>query len=740
MSWISNTTAKPILTIGGVDYSNELENLTISDQSLVNTGVALTGGTCVLVEQPGGNRLVNYDKQKFLRGTEVLLDLEIDGVVKRHPRGSLLVIDSSYDPSARSITLTVGCHLSLHSMTNEVGLLDQFIDAPLPETAGFSDLANAVHSEGNYIFVDKDGIIQKRQFFGNDGWGSNKEGAAWVSVRDYTALSSAPLGTGQTPPDRITVTYNWLVDADEDAPNEDPDTGNVFDEDLTESLYYLEHPANLKKIQKICSVVGGQQVCRDVPINDAKRTFSVTKTERGTRFYGGPGGSTSQEVQITEGPAVELQGSYYAERYSWDLARNGGVDQGIALQGLDPIRQSRIERRYEYGSGGEVLKIVEKQYRNMLSAMTQNDWRSGGAETQTNYDPSQPPTSASRGFLTEPPTDKMYLEAQITTSYFYSDDKTTQIVETLKSAARCNGVGIYPPFGERVLQDIDATNNGIKTIVKRTSRGGLLNPTQPPRVTPGQSKVTKSAVYEEESATYTPTSYGSIVLQTSVPFANPNHTEAQARVQAAGFGRLLRMMIEGDSAGIRVVEAMRPEIFDYYPGQPFSYWDRTEQQLIKLRMNATSWAVSGDQAICATDGIFIGLSNGTVDLPSNADAAAVIPALEDLNAKQSVADAAQADLDAITSACNENSMLLDAIYQEILDRNAPDFTFDVKVITKEFEVTTGAPAADQVLDVHVAPAPFIVTVNAEPADQTFEVTAVEAHEVKVITSFDVTVA
>lgn len=668
MAWISNTTAKPVLTINGVNYSDELESLTLNDQSLVNTGTMLTGGTIVLAELPSNSRLVDYSKTQFPRGTELTIDLIIEGVTKRHPRGFLIILDSSYDPDARQIVLSVGCKLSLYSVTQEIGPLASFVSATLPAEAGFTELSAAVYSEGYFLWQDNLGVIKKNEFFGQDGWGSNKEGASWVSVRDYTALASQPLGTGQTPPDTIMITYSWQVDSDDPGPDTDPDTGNAYDEDSTESIYFLEHSANLKRTQKICTNTGGQQVCRDVPINDAKRTFSVSKIERSTRFYGGPGGSTSQEVGITEGPAVEMQGSYFAERYSWDLARAGGVDSGIVLQGLNSITQSKIERRYEYGSGGEVLKIVERQYRNLLSAMTQNDWRSGGAETQTNYDPTQPPETASRGFLTEPPVNQMYLEAQITTTWQYSDDKTTETQVTLKSAARCNGVGIYPPIGERVLQDIDATNNGIQTTIKRTSRGGLLNPTQPPRITPGTSKVTKSSVYKEESGRYSSTTYGSIKLETNVPYTNPTHTEAQARDQAAKYGRLLRKMIEGDASGIRVVESIRPEIFDYYPGQPFSYYDRTEQQLVKLRMNATSWAVSGDQALVATDGIFVGISNGTVNLPSNVDAVSIVQQLNNWKTMEQKAVDAQSALDRQQATYDALINLLAAIDAELLSR------------------------------------------------------------------------
>ncbi len=108
MSWLINTAATPILTIGATDYSHNLVSFSVSDTSVVNTGIVTTQGRVVLAELPGQTILLDYDKTKFPRGTAVQLDLTIDGVTRRHPRGSLFILDSSYNNNKRTIELNVG--------------------------------------------------------------------------------------------------------------------------------------------------------------------------------------------------------------------------------------------------------------------------------------------------------------------------------------------------------------------------------------------------------------------------------------------------------------------------------------------------------------------------------------------------------------------------------------------------------------------------------------------------------
>lgn len=620
MAWLINTTTATTLRIDGTDYSANLISVTLSDSSILGSGFITTQGRIELAELPGQSVLLDYGKRKFQRGGVVTIDLTIEGTTRRHPRGYLLILDSSYDQAARSTTLNVGCLLTFYGITDNIQGLLGFTSFTLPEGATYSDLGNALQSERAFLWQDNQGQILKREFFGTDGLGSNKEAAAWVSVRDHTAIDSSPLGVGAVVPDTVVITYTWLIDAEGDPPLQEDDSGTRYEENRSESFYWLEHPANLKQNQTVCSTdATGTKTCTTREVWDGKRTFSVTKNTTDRTYYGGPGGSTSQQISVTIGPAVELNGSFYAELYSYEVARNGGNPSGVPLRGLEAVTQQTQEKLYEYGPGGELIRTIDRTYRNVLNAMTPSDWRASATASYESTDPDAPSTGGvQRGQLTTPPTGTFFLSQQVTTTWQYFDDRTVEETRTLTSSADCNNTGIYPKDGARTLQPLDATENGVETIERRTSLSGLVNPTQPTRVGTGDpGKVTKSATITNISQRYPITAAGSVTQELQVPFQEESATENEAREVAFHYASYYRDLLEGDSAGIRVAEAMRPEIFNYYPGMPFTFYDRTAGKLIKLRMNATSWGITDKDALMTTDGLFIGESDGTVDIGSN---------------------------------------------------------------------------------------------------------------------------
>ena len=620
MAWLINTTATPVITIGGEDYSNNLLNCTLSDASVLGTGMITTQGRLQLGELPGEDKLLDYGKTKLQRGTVVTIDLVIDGVTRRHPRGHLLIVDSSYNQETRTSDVNLACLLTFYGITDNIENLRSLTDFTLPEDAKYTDLSNALQTERAFLWQNNQGQIEKRNFFGTDGLGSNKAAAAWVSVRDHTAIASAPLGVGAVVPDTVEITYTWLEDGSTpDEPGED-ESGTKYTQDISESYYWLEHPANLKQNQTVCTTdATGTKTCETREIWDGKRTFSVTKNTTDRTYYGGPGGSTSQQTSVTVGPAVEIQGSYYAELYSYEVARNNGSPSGVPLRGLDAITQSYQEKVYEYGAGGEVSRTIDRTYRNILAAMTQSDWRASTTGSYEAYDPESTTIGGlQRGFLTAPPTNSFYLAQQVTTTWQYFDDRTVEETRTLTSSAGCNNTGIYPKDGDRVLQTLDATENGTETVERRTSLSGTVNPSQPDRIGTGQaSKVTKSKTVTNVSQRYPITAAGSVKQETQVPFTIDANDENAAREVAINYANYYRDLLEGDSTGIRVAEAMRPEIFGYYPGMPFTFYDRTTEKVVKLRMNATTWGITASDSLFSTDGLFIGVSNGTVNIGSN---------------------------------------------------------------------------------------------------------------------------
>ena len=621
MTWLINTTAEPTLYIDGTNYSNHLIQFQATDSSIIGSGVITTQGRIQLGELPGQTSILDYGKTKFARGADVTIDLTIGGTTSRHPRGKLIVLDSSYDNTNRTVEINVACLLTLYGITDNIDDIKNKTIFDLAEDCKFSDLSDALVMEQKFIYVDRYGSIVKKSFYDGDGLGSNLASPDWVSVRDHTALSSQPLGVGGVVPDKIVVTYTWLEDEqlDEDQGDLEDSSGTKYTQDISESFYWLEHPANLKRKQKVCSTIQGVKQCEIREIFDGKRTFNVTKITTDRTYYGGPGGSTSEQTTVNVGPAVELNGAYYGELYSYELARAGGNPAGVQMRGLNNVTQGYQERTYEYGAGGEVKKTVDKSYKNVINAMTASDWR---ASSTTDFESSSPfgqtTGGVQRGFLTQVPTDSFFLQQQVTTVFEYYDDRTVETTTTLVSSADCNNTGIYSKEGSRSRQNIDADKNGVETKTRRTSLSGLVNPPQPDRIGDGTAgKITKSATVEDISTRYSPTSAGEVVTELQVPYQVDADDESTARNRAIDYAQYTRNLIEGDSAGIRIAEAMRPEVFNYSPGAPFAFYDRTVSKLVRLRMNACGWAVSKDDAIMSVDGIFCGLSNGTVNIGSN---------------------------------------------------------------------------------------------------------------------------
>jgi hypothetical protein len=70
--------------------------------------------------------------------------------------------------------------------------------------------------------------------------------------------------------------------------------------------------------------------------------------------------------------------------------------------------------------------------------------------------------------------------------------------------------------------------------------------------------------------------------------------------------------------GLQVAEAMRAEVATgWFPGMPFRYSDPKKGKVIALRMDATSWGVSPTESAFVCNGVWVGVSDGTVTSPSN---------------------------------------------------------------------------------------------------------------------------
>jgi hypothetical protein len=57
---------------------------------------------------------------------------------------------------------------------------------------------------------------------------------------------------------------------------------------------------------------------------------------------------------------------------------------------------------------------------------------------------------------------------------------------------------------------------------------------------------------------------------------------------------------------------------------PFRYYDPKKGKVLALRMDATTWGVTGTESAFVTNGIWVGKSNGTVTLPQNVVGASTV--------------------------------------------------------------------------------------------------------------------
>jgi hypothetical protein len=605
MTWVTNKSRPARLTIGGVDHSAALEEVILSDSSAMGAGIIACSGSVKLVQVPGGPNVRDLHGSLFPRGTEVLLDVgNGSGGWVRHPRGKLYVVTSSFDLDANRLELEVGCGLNLRSITDSVADLLSFTTLNLEADARtFQGLSDALYSEGKAIWQDGAGTVALVDVFAGDGLLGAKAAGEWVSVGGQTAIIAQPLGVSTVRPDVINLTYHWRNAIDP--------TNAAIDWEETTSEYFLEHPAAWLAEVSISGTTTVQVV---------KRNYAVTSVQTTTKTYGGPGGQVSHERQDRSGPAVELAGQYYADTFEqqrgtidWYTSR-GDPNHGVMPGGLGNVLQSYSERVYTYGPGGELVETVESQYRNTLSCAIPANWQPGAALVDGNI--------VTVGWRTLNET-AQFLNSRTITRYAYYADRTVQETETWQSPCNCNNAGLD-------AGDINA-NAGSKRVERRTSRSKLANPAQPDRapVTTLYKVETGTAKDLREAGSYLPGAAGAgpvtLELQSPSEFNGPASAAAAA---ASAFLLYARRLLEGDAGGLRVSESLRPEVLaDYRPGMPFSYCDPVSGNVSRLRMNATSWAVSGTEALFSTDGLFVGFSNGLLVPGGNTGGTVTPPAI-----------------------------------------------------------------------------------------------------------------
>ncbi len=455
MSYYVNSSQLASISIGGEDVTSSVIDWAVNDSSLFNEGLMTTIGTLRLARTGPVQSLVDYKRSDYPRGTEVVIEVSlIDGRVVRHPRGLLYVVGTSYDPENVELEIEVGCRLALAALTDNTDDLIGRVPLPLDAAQNdFSSISASFAAAGKYLYQDNQGNLVEGDFFEGNRYGEMTEGV-WVSILGTTTNSVSPLQGSGAIPDKVNLSYQYpesTVAGD--------NTGKI---DLTEttSEYFVQYPGVVYIRQNDGSVPdsinteepnpGYQNPCGNSPppppgnsqpgtcsggftTVESVITLPAKRKERSETHYGAIGAQVSYTYQEVRGPALELNGQYFADayascRYTYATKCNPGGD--CPMVGSENVLQSYTEEVYNYGADGELVSKVSDTYSNVLSAAREFNWRSGTVN------------GAPQGFTALQYTD-MYLSQRTVESYEKESGGNVQTVTTFTSnAADGSGLGI----------------------------------------------------------------------------------------------------------------------------------------------------------------------------------------------------------------------------------------------------------------------------------------------------------
>ena len=326
------------------------------------------------------------------------------------------------------------------------------------------------------------------------------------------------------------------------------------------------------------------------------------RTDKTTTIYDAPGAQVSSSIQEVYGPAVEANGQYYADQMAYCRAiwatecnPNGSCPQ----LGMEQILLGRAETTNYYGEANELIRTIVDNWAPTLTVAQPSDWRSGvvlGIPLEFNNNLSK--------------TD-LFRISRTDTTYYREGNANVQREETYNSLST-RGVGLGG--------NLDALN-GVRTVSVRTSTSSTTIDVAPDRL----NSATTSTVEKETTIVLStgryqvpPDSSGPYVMEAQIPV--PLLFEDQASIDSAvdGYENYITRLVKGETYGLQIAEQLRDDVATtWYPGKPFRYYDPAKDRLLAMRMDATSWGVSRDEAAFVTDGLWIGYSNGSVTLPEN---------------------------------------------------------------------------------------------------------------------------
>jgi hypothetical protein len=590
MSYIVNQARVHALTIGGVDYTNALVTWAVSDSSANRNGFITTSGSLVLGSYPGGPDVEDYDRNDFKRGVEVILTMsKPNGSTYRHPRGLLYVISSAYDVDQEQLVVELGCRLALAGIMDDPSTTLGLAPIPLdPAQRELGNISASFAAAGKYLYQDNQGNLVSGLFFDGD----STQGAApgeWTSILGVTALSAAPLAATGAIPDSIELTYQVPEGSVAN------DQKGRVDQDEVWSYYWLDYPASLS-VRTGDGTIGGagganpgsqppgpqNDPCGNTPTQpggngqgSCQENYSIEsrpwimpaqRYEVSYNYYNGPGGQMDYATRETFGPIVEANSQHFADSYAYCIGIwSSSCQPGGGCTGLDPQGRPQNFKTFNIN---------------------------------------------------------VMIRSQVRITEYWKEDSANLQRTTVYTSVGQNGSGIS--VGTYALD----AYNGIKTSELRRSTSTATLDVAPDIVnTATTATVDQKVELPLFTGRYTlpPAEGGPLVLEEQMPV--PVLYDDQAQIQSAvdTYSEYLTRFIKGDAFGLQIGEGLREDVAEnWYPGMPFRYYDPKKGKVLAMRMDATTWGVTGTESAFVTNGIWVGKSNGTVTLPQNVVGASTV--------------------------------------------------------------------------------------------------------------------
>lgn len=641
MGYLVQQTRAAQLLIGGVDYTSSLIEFSVADSSAYKSGLIVTTGTLTLGQRPGQADIQDYDRNTFKRGVVVTLDItEPGGAAYRHPRGYLYVVGVSYNVEAETLEVELGCQLALGYLTDNADAVLPLVPIPLdPAQQTIENCSASFASAGMVLYQDNTGALQSRKFFGTDS-SAGIEAGVWVSVLGDSTLAVTPQAGTSPIPDEILLSYQVPEGALAD------DQSGRVDTTTETSRYFLNYPATVfvrnpnptptgeRRLPDTvtqtpptpatigsCGQVlspptpGGTEVtpggtenyllCSDEWTTDRTNKYlPATRISTQITYYDGPGGQQSYQTQTVQGPEIEANPGYFADKYAYCMSTYSGScnpSGSCPFYGMSSTTLSKQTTRNIYGDANELVRTIQDTFATVLSAYTPAEWRSGIVN------------GVPQNFNNNLSSTQLYRQQRIVTDY-YKDGNTNVQKTTTYTSLTSRGVG--PLSGK----SIDALQ-GIKTVTQRVSTTTATLNIRPDTVnsaTTSTEEKTTTLLLDTDSYTSPPSEAGKYILEESIPVPLLSTDAAEVNGWVADYSEYIKRFVKGDTYGLQIAESMRSEIVTgWYPGQPFRYADTANGRIMAMRADACTWGVTPDEALIVMNGVWNGYSSGTLVSGSN---------------------------------------------------------------------------------------------------------------------------